>query len=202
MITALFCDIGGVFLSNAWDRHSRARAAGIYRLDRQEYERLHAAAVTAFETGQISLDQYLERTLFYQPRTFTKENFKEFVLAQSQACPESLAVLQSLAQSKRYLIAALNNESLDLNHYRIQRFGLRDYFSVFFSSCYIGVRKPDEAIYRMALRMTQRAPEESAFIDDREENVVAAQRVGMRGIQYQNPKQLRGELVDMGVEGM
>lgn len=187
-------------MSNAWDRNSRAKAAEIYHLDRDEYARLHESALEPFETGQISLDEYLDRTVFYRPRAFTKENFKEFVLAQSQSCVETLAILERVAQAKRYLIAALNNESRDLNLYRIQRFGLRDYFSVFFSSCYVRIRKPDEAIYRLALQMTQRSPQESAFIDDREENVEGAQRAGMRAIHYQNPDQLRRQLLDLGIE--
>ncbi len=199
-ITALFCDIGGVLLTNGWDRNSRASAAAKYQLDWDELERLHEPALAALETGQISLDEYLDRTVFYRPRNFTKDNFKEFVLAQSQPCPETLAVLQRLTQSGRYLIAALNNESRDLNLYRIERFGLGKLFAVFFSSCYLGIRKPDEAIYRFVLEITHRAPEESVFIDDREPNVDAARRLGMLAIHYQDPNQFQRELLRVGIE--
>lgn len=198
-ITAVFCDLGGVFLTNAWDRNSRAKAVETFALEHEEFDRLHNAAITAFETGQMSLDEYLDRTVFYKPRTFTKNDFNNFMLAQSQACDESLKVLASLADRKRYLIAALNNESRDLNRFRIERFQLRKYFSVFFSSCYVGVRKPDERIYRLVLEISQRPAAECVLIDDREENVEAARRSGMQAVHYADAQQLQRELDRLGV---
>ena len=198
-ITALFCDIGGVFLSNAWDRTSRSRAVQTFALDRVAFDRLHNVVIGAFETGQMSLDEYLDRTLFYKPRAFTKDEFKQFAFAQSRPYEESLELLASIAATKQYLIGAINNESRDLNRFRIERFDLRKYFAVFFSSCYLGVRKPEERIYRMALEMTGRGPGESVFIDDREENVEGARRAGMHAVQYKDAAQLRTELQRLGV---
>ena len=200
-ITTLFWDVGGVLLTNGWDKASRQKACDTFALDWEEFEGRHELVVPAFEKGQLGLDPYLERTVFYRPRAFSKQDFKEFMFAQSQPRPETLAVVEHLAQSKNYLLATLNNESLELNVYRISRFGLRSYFAVFFSSCFLGAKKPDEAIYRMALQLTQRAPEECVFIDDRELNVECARHfVGMHAIHYQGPDQLVRELADMGVE--
>ncbi|MDQ2949344.1 MAG: HAD-IA family hydrolase [Acidobacteriota bacterium] len=64
-------------------------------------------------------------------------------------------------------MATLNNESRDLNCYRIERFHLRDYFTVFLSSGFLGVRKPDEKIFQLALEITQRSPNECLFVDYR-----------------------------------
>jgi putative hydrolase of the HAD superfamily len=111
--------------------------------------------------------------------------------AQSQPYPESLAMVAELARSKQYLLATLNNESRELNEYRIERFHLGDYFTAFFSSAFLGVRKPDEKIYQMALEITQRRPDECLFVDDRELNVESARRSGMQAIQFRNPAQLR-----------
>ena len=101
----------------------------------------------------------------------------------------------------RYLLATLNNESAELNAYRIREFQLTRNFSVFFTSCYLGVRKPDDAIYRLALDITQRAPEECIFIDDRLLNLECARRLGMRTIHFQNPAQLAKDLMHEGVRG-
>jgi len=200
-ITTLFWDVGGVLLTNGWDKASRRKACDKFALDWEEFEGRHELVVSAFEKGQLGLDPYLERTVFYRPRAFSKQDFKEFMFAQSQPRPETLAIVEHLAQSKNYLLATLNNESLELNVYRISRFGLRSYFAVFFSSCFLGAKKPDEAIYRMALQLTQRAPEECVFIDDRELNVECARHfVGMHAIHYQGPDQLVRELADLGVE--
>ena len=96
-------------------------------------------------------------------------------------------------------MATLNNESLEINDYRIHKFNLRDYFEVFFSSCYLGVRKPDRGIYSLALKITQCAPQECVLIDDRGLNLECAQEMGMNTIQFKDVAQLSGELAKLGV---
>jgi putative hydrolase of the HAD superfamily len=198
-VTAIFTDIGGVILSNGWDRSSRRKAMEKFGLDPGEFEDRHELMLHAFETGQAGLDEYLDRTVFYQPRPFTRDDFKSYVFAQSHPHPEALGVFSRLAVSQRYLMATLNNESAELNEYRIRHFRLREYFSIFLSSCYLGVRKPEEAIYRLALQITQRAPEECVFIDDRELNLECARRLGLRVILYRGPSELQEDLRKNGV---
>ena len=76
---------------------------------------------------------------------------------------------------------------------------MRDYFDVFLSSCYLEVRKPDEAIYRRALDITQRKAEECVFIDDRALNLECAQELGMRTIQFKDAPQLERELRELKI---
>jgi len=198
-VTSLFWDMGGVFLTNAWDRAQRRRAVEKFQLDPDDFEDRHELMLHAFETGHASLEKYLARTVFYRPRSFTPEDFKQFMQEQSQECPEGMAVLAGVARTRKYFLAALNNESLEMNEYRIERFHLRDYFAAFFSSCFLGVRKPDAGIYRLALRITQRPPEECVFIDDRSLNLECARELGMRTILFQNAAQLRKDLGSAGV---
>ena len=149
--------------------------------------------------GAITLDTYLQRTIFYRKRSFTREEFTDFMFAQSAEFPESRAVLSDVAATGKYLLATINNEPLELNERRIQQFNLRREFKAFFSSCYLGVRKPDEGIYKLALEVTQRDPEECLFIDDRELNLECAQQLRMRTIHFQNAAQLRQDLAANGV---
>lgn len=198
-VTALFWDVGGVILSNGWDRGARLAAAKKFGLDWEELQDRHELASPAFETGRITLHTYLERIVFYRKRPFTKEEFTDFIFAQSEEFPESRAVLSSVAASGKYLLATINNEALELNERRIQEFQLRREFKAFFSSCFLGIRKPDEGIYKVALEVTQRKPEECLFIDDRELNLECAQQLRMRTIHYQDAAQLRRELAANGV---
>jgi len=198
-ISALFWDNGGVILTNGWDIGSRREAVRKFHLDGDDFESRHELMLDAFERGRVTLDEYLLRTVFYRERPFTLEEFKEFIYSQSQPLPESLAVLGCLAAGKRYLLASLNNESLDLNEYRIHRFHLRDYFQAFFSSCYLGVRKPDPAIYNLALQITQREPAECVMIDDRGLNLECARELGMHTIQFRDVARLRDDLARLGV---
>src|SRR5437879_4046910 len=122
---ALFWDVGGVVLTNGWDRNSRRKAVENFKLDWDEFEDRHELVDAAFEKGQLGLEAYLDRTVFYRPRNFTRDEFRNFIFAQSEPFPETLEVLERLARSKKYLMGTLNNESIELNLYRINRFGLR-----------------------------------------------------------------------------
>ena len=197
--TTLFSDVGGVLLTNGWDRSSRRQAAEKFRLDWEEFADRHELVAAAFDKGQLSLEEYLDRTVFYRPRSFSKQEFKDFMLRQSQPHPETLSLMGRLARTKNYLLATLNNESLELNLYRIDRFGLRAYFTIFFSSCFLGIKKPDEAIYRVALQMTQRVPEECVFVDDRALNLECARALGIRTILFESAAQLERELSALGM---
>ncbi len=199
-ITTLFCDIGGVVLTNGWDRGSRREAATMFHLDWEEFQDRHELSFPAFDSGHISLDEYLDRTLFYRPRQFTREEFTAFMFAQSKEFPESRAILDQVARSGKYLIGSINNEPLELNQYRIETFDLRRNFLVFFSSCYVRSRKPEEMIFRVALEVTQRRPEQCVFIDDRSLNLDSPRRLGMNVIHYQNAQQLRVDLQNYDVE--
>jgi putative hydrolase of the HAD superfamily len=198
-VTALFWDVGGVILSNGWDRAARAEASKKFGLDWEEFQDRHELASPAFETGQITLDTYLQRTVFYRKRAFTRDEFITFIFEQSQELPESRAVLSGLARTGKYLLATINNEPLELNVRRIEQFNLRQEFEAFFSSCFVRIRKPDEAIYRLALEVTQRRAEECLFIDDRALNLECARQLGMRTIHFQSAAQLRQDLQANGV---
>jgi putative hydrolase of the HAD superfamily len=199
-ITTLFWDIGGVIMTNGWDHNSRHDAVAKFNLDEVDFRDRHDLSFPAFDAGNITMTEYLDRTLFYRPRPFSREDFIAFMYAQSKEYSGSRAVLDSATKSGRYFIAAINNEPLELNNYRIENFDLRRNFQVFFSSCYVHSRKPEEQIFRLALAVTQRAPEKCVFIDDRPLNLESPRKLGINTIHYQNPEQLRKDLAKFGVE--
>jgi putative hydrolase of the HAD superfamily len=199
-IRAIFWDVGGVLLSNAWDHTQRSRALEHFGLDEVEFGDRHEMLVSSFERGKISLNEYLDRTVFYRPRPFTRESFRDYMYALSQPDAESLALARELANSGKYLMSTINNESLELNLHRIQTFALREIFTVFVSSCFVGLRKPEEGIYRLGIELTQSPPEESCFVDDRALNLESAARLGMKTIRFEDARQLRLELEKLGVE--
>ena len=198
-IRTLFWDVGGVLLSNAWDHQQRQRALQHFHLEESEFQERHEMVISRFETGRLSLAGYLERTVFFRPRSFARGDFTAFLFGLSQPQPESLALAQELAERGSWQMATINNESRELNLYRIQQFGLCRLFRVFFSSCFVKLRKPDEAIYELALAMTQREPQECVFIDDREVNLESACRLGMHGLHFRGATRLRQELYQLGV---
>jgi putative hydrolase of the HAD superfamily len=200
MITTIFFDIGGVLLTDGWGHASRRAAAEKFGLDWEQYEDRHEKVAHAIETNRLSLDEYLRRTIFHRPRSFTRDEFRSFIFAQSQPHTETIEIARSLANSQRYLMASINNEIFELNVYRLETFGLRKIFPVFFSSCFLGIRKPDEAIYRLALQVTQREADECLFIDDREVNLECPREMGLQTILCDNAFQLREALTEQGIE--
>jgi putative hydrolase of the HAD superfamily len=196
----VFWDNGGVILTNGWDRAGRKAACEKFGLDWDDFADRHELMLNAFETGQISLDEYLGRTVFYRHRPFTKDDFRNFMFELSQPFPDSLEYLGKLCATGRYLMMALNNESKEINEYRIERFNLRDYFKAFLCSCYLGIRKPEPKIYRMALSLTQRRPDECVFVDDRGLNLEAARDLGMHTVQFKDVAQMRDDLARFGVK--
>jgi putative hydrolase of the HAD superfamily len=196
---AIFWDVGGVLLTNAWDHTQRAQALAQFHLDPEEFHARHELLVSPFERGKITLDEYLDRTVFYTQRSFTRDAFRESMFSLSQPFSDVLQFAQSLAESNRYFMGTINNESRELNEYRIQRFGLRNIFRVFVSSCFVGLRKPERDIYRLALEITQMPADRCCFIDDRALNLECAAELGMQAVQMTNLEQLRSDLEKLGI---
>ena len=199
-ISAVFSDVGGVLLTNGLDHSERTQLVAKFGLDGADFEGRHQMLSAALDAGQIDLDQYLDRTIFCRPRTFGKQEVRDFIYALSQALPGSLALIERIATAGQVFLATLNNESRELNRHRIETFGLRKYFSAFFSSCYLGVSKPHREIYQLALDISQRQAEECVFIDDRPLNLECAQHLGLHTIQFLNAAQLENDLHLLGLE--
>jgi putative hydrolase of the HAD superfamily len=193
-IKALFWDVGGVLLSNAWDRKQREQTLEHFKLDEAEFADRHELVVSSFERGKIDLNEYLTRTIFYRPRPFTQDEFRQYIYSLSRPDRAVLDFAQSLSDSEKYLMGTINNESLDLNQYRIEKFGLRKIFRLFVSSCFVGLRKPEPDIYKLALEITQQVPEECCFIDDRALNLEVAKRIGMNVVEMDDLPQLKTDL--------
>ena len=193
-------DVGGVLLTNGWDHRERAALVEQFHLDRAALEARHAAPYDAWERGAITADEYLDAAVFYEPRSFTREEFFAAICAQSVLLPDgALGILKELAASHKCMVGALNNEARETNEFRFERFGLRAYLEFAFSSCYMGLRKPEPAIYSRALAIIGKQPDRALFIDDRAENVAGAASIGMKTIQFKGADALRAELTSFEI---
>jgi putative hydrolase of the HAD superfamily len=197
--THVFFDIGGVLGTNAWDREQRALAVKRFGLEDAAFAERHEEAVGTWESGGMSLEEYLRCTVFYRPRAFTPEEFEAFMKEQSRPYSDVIALARSLARSGTWRLATLNNESAELNEYRLRSFALTDIFGAFFSSCWLGALKPARRIFELALAMSQADPAASLFIDDRERNLDTARALGMTAVLYTDAERLRADLATLGV---
>jgi len=189
--STLFLDVGGVFLTNGWDHHMRERVAQKFHLDYEEMNSRHALTFDTYEIGKISLDEYLNRVVFYQPRSFSLEEFKECMYGQSQAYPEMIQMIKDLKAHHSLRIVVVSNEGRELMIQRINRFRLKEFVDIFVCSCFVGLRKPDEEIYRIAFDVAQVDPKEVIYIDDRPMLVEIGNKLGMKSIQHKALEQTK-----------
>jgi putative hydrolase of the HAD superfamily len=199
-ITSLLLDIGGVLLTNGWDHYSRKKATERFDLDYEEMDERHHLTFDTYEEGKLSLDQYLNRVVFFRERTFTRDQFRGFMFDQSEPFTRMLAMIRALKSRYGLKIVAVSNEGRELTEHRIHTFALNDVIDVFISSCFVHFRKPDEEIYRLALDTAQIRAQEALYIDDRLMFVQVAESMGIRGLHHQDYESTRGQLAALGLE--
>jgi len=180
----LFFDIGGILLTNGWGHESRKLASEQFNLDYNELNYLHDFIFNIYEIGNISLDEYLDLVIFSQPREFSRDEFKDFIYAQSQELPHMLQWLKNWKRDCKFRIISINNEGQELNEYRIKKFNLHACFDAFISSCVVKMRKPDPGIFRLAMGIAQATPEQCVYFDDRIMLVSLAQGLGITSFHH------------------
>lgn len=198
-LTHVFFDIGGVLGTNGWDREQRARALQKFSVEEEDFEHRHHQVVSEFETGAMSLEEYLDVTVFYTPRLFSREDFELYMLSLSEPNPYTIEIAKHIGTTGRVRLMTMNNESAVLNVYRIDRFGLKGIFQTFLSSCWLGCRKPQRLFFERGLGIAQADAASSLLIDDRDQNLAPAAALGMHTIHYTNPESLAHDLVGYGV---
>jgi putative hydrolase of the HAD superfamily len=198
-ITHLFLDIGGVLLTNGWDRYMRREAAQKFGLDLDDLNDRHKMSFDTYEEGKLDLDTYLDQVVFYREQPFSRDEFKEFMFAQSQPKVEMIDLVSGLKKKYGLEVAAISNEGRELTVYRIKKFNLKSFIDFFVSSCFVHFRKPDMDIYRIALDISQAEPRQSIYIDDRLLFVEIAGSLGINGIHHTGLEETRKALKSLGL---
>jgi putative hydrolase of the HAD superfamily len=199
-ITCVFLDIGGVLLTDGWDHLARRRAAKNFQLEWDEMENRHQLTFEIFEEGKITLEEYLGLVVFHQKRSFTRNQFRRYMFAQSKPFPEMIELVTKLKLNLGLKIAIVSNEARELNAYRIDKFGLDRLVDCFISSCFVHIRKPDADIFRMALDIAQVQPAQAVFIDNTPMFVQIAEGLGIQGILHTECNSTRSKLSQLGLD--
>lgn len=196
---ALFLDVGGVLLTNGWDRRMRKKAAEVFHLDQEEMDERHHLTFDTYELGKLSLDEYLNRMVFYEERPFSREEFKAFMFEQSQPLPQMIDLVRGLKKAYGLRMAVVSNEGRELTTYRIRKFSLGEFVDFFIASSFVHFRKPDADIYRIALDVAQVPVEQVLYIEDRLMFVEVARGMGIRSIHHTGFDTTRENLASLGL---
>jgi putative hydrolase of the HAD superfamily len=198
-ITTLFLDVGGVLLTNGWDHHARKRAAANFKLELAEMENRHHLTFDTYEDGKLTLEEYLDRAVFYKKRLFTRAQFRHFMFAQSKPYPEMIALVAQLKGRHGLKVAVVSNEGRELNAYRIRQFKLDRFVDCFISSCFVHLRKPDADIFRLALDISQAPSRQVLYIENTPMFVQIAEGLGIRSILHADYRSTCAKLASFGL---
>jgi putative hydrolase of the HAD superfamily len=200
MITHLFTDLGGVLLTNGWDRGLRQLVASHFNIDAAEMDERHHLTYDTYEAGKITLSEYLRRTVFWEPRPFTEEAVVQFMLDQAKCFPEMIELYKRVKAENGLKVVVVSNEGRELTADRIRRFALKEFVDIFVVSSYVHFRKPDEDIFRIALDVAQAEPAEVVYVDDRPMFAEVACRLGMREIWHRDLDRTRAAFEALGLK--
>ena len=198
-ISALFIDIGGVLLTNGWDHLARKRAARHFNLIWAEMDQRHRLVFETHEEGKLTLEEYLGWVVFYEKRPFTRSQFRNFMFDQSRPYPKMVQLITQLKRQLGLKVVVISNESRAVNAYRVRKFKLDQLADIFISSCFVGMRKPDVEIFRLALDLAQTPIKQVAYIDNTPMFVQIAESLGMRGILHTDYNSTYAKLLSLSL---
>jgi putative hydrolase of the HAD superfamily len=198
-VTTLFLDIGGVLLTDGWDRHARERAAAKFKIDLAEMEARHHLTFDTYEEGKTTLEEYLDRIVFYEKRAFTPSQFRHFMFAQSKPYPDMIELVRQLRAQHGLKVVVVSNEARELNAHRIRKFNLSEFVDSFISSSFVHIRKPDADIFRLALDIAQTPAQRVLYIENTPMFVKIAEGMGIRSILHTDYKSTCAKLASFGL---
>lgn len=198
-VTTLFVDIGGVLLTDGWDQRERRSAAAAFKLAWTEMEERHRLVFDTYEVGKLTLDRYLDLVVFHRRRSFTRAEFRRFILAQTKPYPRMIDLVTRLRACHGLKVVVVSNEARELNSYRVRKFKLTRFVDLFVSSCIVHLRKPDPEIFRLALDLAQVPARQVVYIDNTAMFVEIAGALGIRSILHTSYGATRAELESLGL---
>lgn len=199
VMTTLLLDIGGVLLTNGWDRYARRRAADEFGLDHDDMNERHHLTFDTYEQGRLSLDEYLNRVVFHEPRSFDRQQFRNYMFDQSKADDGMIDLIRTVKHANGLKVVAVSNEGRELTEHRIATFKLASIIDFFICSCFVHHRKPDAEIYIMAMDAAQAEPAQAVYIDDRKLFVEVAGGLGIHSIHHTDPERTARALAALGL---
>jgi putative hydrolase of the HAD superfamily len=150
--------------------------------------------------GKLSLEDYLNRVVFYQKQPFTRAQFQKFMFAQSKPYPKMIELVRKLKAKYGLKIAVVSNEGRELNAYRIRKFKLDGFVDFFISSCFVHLRKPDVDIFRVALDIAQVPARQIVYIENTPMFVQIAEGLGIRSILHTDYRSTYAKLASLGLQ--
>ncbi len=192
----------GMVLSTAQEPGPLATLKTITRLDDEAFDRHYWRHRHAYDMG------VLNGTTFWQAISHDAnlnlgpaeiERLVENDVLMWSTLNETMIRWVAAVQDAGFRTAILSNMGEELLQFMRQEFGWLGRFDHHTWSCELGIAKPDPAIYRHTCEKLGVAPHSALFLDDKPENIKAAEECGLRAIQFTTPEALELELERRGL---
>jgi putative hydrolase of the HAD superfamily len=198
--THLLTDLGGVLLTNGWDRNLRTKVATEFGLDAAQMHERHHLTYDTYESGKIDISTYFRRIIFYEPRPYSEQMVLDYILKQAQPFTETIELVKELKARHGLKVGVISNEGKEIGEDRVHRFRLYEFIDFFVISGCVGLRKPDADIFKLALNIAQIQPGQAAYLEDRFMFYELATSLGMRAVWHKDAATTRAKLAELGLD--
>ncbi|MBV8072467.1 MAG: HAD-IA family hydrolase [Acidobacteriaceae bacterium] len=195
----LYSDIGGVLGTNGWDTDLRRSLCEHFDIASEDIESRHHLMFDSYERGYMTFDEYLHSVFFGKTRPFEIAQLRDYAYAKSVAWPDSIALWRRVKQANGLKLGLISNEGQGITEHRVGKFGLKELADFMVISHFVHMRKPDRAIWHLALNLAQVTPEESIYVDDREMFAKVASDLGFTVIHHVSLDETKKQFQELGL---
>ena len=191
MIKAILFDWGGV-LAPSDNKIAAIRLEKNYLVNAQEFNK-----VISKHEDELSHTKEYHSFLQIIAQQFDIPE-QAIINALNSAEPDEVYELAKKLAQQEMRVSILSNQLIYRAEYIKKHFDLSFFEEIFFS-CEVGLKKPDPKIFRHVLKTLNLEAHECLFIDDTEENIFVAQKMGFQTIHFKNVPELIRELEKKGI---
>ena len=190
MIKALIFDNNGVLTTT--EKNGSKDLADLFGVQENYFMSIWRKEALLVDDGSISSNQFLINVIKKINRQVNIEDVKNIYHKFYDKDEEMHKFVKKIA--KKYEVALLSNFGDAYFEFDKKWQNKKTFGDKIFVSAYLGMKKPDKKIFKHVLNNLNVKPKEAIFIDDREENIEAAKKVGMVGVVFENVNNLKQEL--------
>lgn len=193
----------GMVLTGSQDPAAHAELVRITGLPLDRFEELYWADRHAYDEGKLTGLQFWQKIIRDGGLTLSDADIQRLNFLDGcmwSTVNEQMVAWQAQLKQKGLLTGILSNMGDTVHDVLLSTHSWIQNFDVLVWSYQLLMAKPDPAIYRYTLAKLDTRPEETLFLDDRIENIVAAHELGIQAIQFSTVEKLRADLIAAGLD--
>jgi glucose-1-phosphatase len=191
MITTIIFDWGGVCTYGHLLKDFSASLSKKINLTKEQIEQKLREDEPLYELGKIDPKKFWKDFVIKIDNKISAKEAQKLFHSSYKTNENMLNFILSLR--KKYKIILLTNNYSDLFEKMKEIYDLDKYFDKVYSSSELNTKKPKLEIYQWILKDLKVKANECIFVDDKEDNVLAAKKLGIKSIQFKNINQFKKE---------